>query len=1504
MYNFLNDSENVLIQNRISDLLEQQLPSFIQEEGGQFINFLKTYYKWMETHELTIYNTIQNELRLFAEDSTSFILENGDNFILESGRTDQSAFIEGETIVGVESGATGTVDRNTFLSNDKIYVKDLTKIDFKENEIIVGESSRTQANVKTFFKNPLFASRTLLKNIDLNTSTSKYIDILFNEFLVNFNLDLAADKAHVIKHIIEVYRAKGTSVSYDFLFKTLYDEQNLIFYAPKDDVFKLSSGDWVENKILRISSFDPVINFEGRQITGIKSSATAIIDRIERFALGNLEITELYLDDIRGRFVINEIVRTNIVDGVFGEGKTLGVLTNINVISTGTNYEIGDLVTITGGGGLEAAARVKSVSSGILTDFGILDGGDGYSEDTVLTVNNFGTRGSGFAGRIEEIQSAFTYSYNSDIIFDFAGVLLSASKYGMSGDPNANHFDRLVDALGFRKVNSGPISSIKTLTIGSNYQAPPTITAIDRTVARLPEDSGIRILNLNADPDSSIFTPAITGSFNLSERIYTTTSNGGTKIGTFFGLVYDEKLSEDPSRMRVKTLQYLGVYGLGANDLILDNSNYLNQNFATIYDILVTVGGKDDGINRIVYRRGLKANDRRIDNASTFTDIEYIDESQIITSDWQTLKFPVHSIVRDGSVATVTTNYKHGLNNNLILNFTGSDDNYFNGQYNITVTSDYTFTYNVVSSASAQPTGDIFYDEGMLVKFTTPYNHDLTDRFLVSTVDFSTDEIIIGYDSGASATINSGAIFSPNLDKGENARIIGSSNGNDAGAISELEITNIGAGYTSNPSVTALTIGDGNAILTANIGTIANTAGKYADENGFLSYGKKIYDGYYYQDYSYVLKSKIQLAEYEEVIRKLIHPVGMKMFGEYIIPTDEINFSFDNFLTFEDGSPILLENQYVKRIIAESYFEPNHTVSYSVREKTSENFSGTLVRVEGGNNIISATSTIKKLNEDFEADDLIIIDDEQKFIVSFGELRLEGNQKGKIISDSQNTVSRLIVNLPTTYEKSNIFVLENYDNLVLEDGHSLLGLENFVYSEGGFQNFEINVPLYQRKSDGQVYQSIISKSVLDNINGNLIIDTHTLTGEGFDLDANVYTDKVTARILSYDSNLIFATSYDYKLPKIVDLIIDKRSITFKTETNHNIKINDNIRIENSESYLIIDEFFRLYDGIYVITDIEDEKTFKINTNFDITDDFLPDLSTFSPAKFSNIKSSDFQNNFKVGDVITFLNNDNETKIRSIINSSCISTETRIDSDSKDDTFNLLTENYYNNDNFILEDSFGVVNLVLESRNPIETIYDKKLNESHFMLEQTIRGVTSANGLNDGIISLKGIDTKFHKDLLVGDIISLSTKPDKKAKILEILDFDVFKMEDDYDLVLDTDESNRIILEDSIVKNQELVLNVPLGNGTNNQSFILFTNRNLDLEENGEVIHLNKPYDGKNNYVYVKSSETQIDEGQLLLEDGIGTQNFLYSGTTSTEGKLLFEEKTIFNDVELKIEIKS
>lgn len=1488
MDNFLNDTENLLIEKRISNLIEQQLPSFLQEEGPEFTRFLKTYYQWSELHELTISEVVQFEFKFFTENDDNFVTENDEILILESERNDNSAFINGEIIIGLDSGATGTVDRDTYTSSDKIYVKDLTRIDFKPNEIIKGLTSRVEARVNTFFKNPMFGSRSLLKNIDLNTSTSTYVDMLFNQFLTDFDIDLQADKTHVIKHIVDVYRSKGSNVSFDFLFKTLYNEQNLIFYTPKEDIFKLSSGQWVSNKLLRIETFDPMIHFEGRQITGRKSQSTAIVDRVDRYALGNIVVTELYLISPKGNFVIGETIRTNTVDDVFGEGIVKGVVTDVNIINPGTDYVVGDILTITGGGGLEATARVSEIASGILTDFQILDGGDAYTLDSELTVNNFGTRGSGFAGRISEIQDAYTFHFNNDYIFNHASTFLDAFAYGMSGDPTCNISCRLIDALGFLKLNAGPISSIKTLVIGTGYESEPSITVLENEVLKFADDTGVKILNLNSDPDDFIFTPAITGFFDPSERIY---SEDGNKIGTFFGLVLDENNTSNPSRMRVKNLQYLGVYGLGANDLTVYNSNYLNPNNPTIYDLRIVVGGKaGNSFNNFQFRRGLRANDSNIDDANNYNDIEYTDEYTDITAGVQTLKFNIDSITKSNNDAIVTTTYKHGLETGLNLNISGADDDFYNGINEIEVIDSYSFKYTVNSSASTPVTGDLYYDEGLDILFTTPYNHDPTDRFLISSVDFASNEVIIGYNSSARATINTGAAFSPNINKGSNAVVRGRSDQNQSGAIADIEITNFGIGYSTTPSVSATHIGAGNAILTATIGAVADSPGKYADENGFLSFNKKIFDGYYYQDYSYVLKNKIQFNEYEQILKKLIHPAGTKMFGEYIVQADDIIFSFDNFITFEDGSPIFIEGENNNRFLAEQYFEPNHDVEYYRRKDIAKYGSGTLVRIQGGNNIITVSGSTAKLTEDFDANSSVIIDDEQKFLITYGELKLENYYKGKILSDTQNVLSRIVLSNPVSYTKQNLFINEDYSNLLLEDGLSLLGLENYQYTEGLVINFQKNDVINQRLSNGHIITSSVFKVETDNFNNKVIL-VYSPESLNLNTSLNVYTNNVTSSLININSNLIFSNTYDYGLPKVVGTSYDVRDIIIETELNHSLKNHNRITISDSTPYFNLS----IYDGNYNIK-VLDEKRFQISTNFLIREDSEPDFST---ANLYLTAGSDFENDFEIGDFITFNNNNLESEVLSIINSSCMSIGTRITSDFSD-SYNLITENYPP-DNIILEGDESI-NLSLNKRIPDATSYDNKNAESHLILEQTIRGYTSSNGLSDGRTTLVGFDSKFHSDLMINDIIALSSEEDRTAKILQINDFNVMILEDGFDLIINNDGSSRLIGEDSI-ENQELVLSRPLGNGTDDQTIILYSTRNLDLEEKDDIMFLNLPYDGSNNYIKVNDSSVKQDVGLLLLDDGIGSNDPAYNGSVSSLGKILFESNTPFYDVKLKTETK-
>lgn len=59
--------------------------------------------------------------------------------------------------------------------------------------------------------------------------------------------------------------------------------------------------------------------------------------------------------------------------------------------------------------------------------------------------------------------------------------------------------------------------------------------------------------------------------------------------------------------------------------------------------------------------------------------------------------------------------------------------------------------------------------------------------------------------------------------------------------------------------------------------------GYYLENSQNLSSNKKIQDNNYYQDYSYVIRTDLVFSEYRDIITKILHPAGFKMFGETLI---------------------------------------------------------------------------------------------------------------------------------------------------------------------------------------------------------------------------------------------------------------------------------------------------------------------------------------------------------------------------------------------------------------------------------------------------------------------------------------------------------------------------------------------------------------------------------------------------------------------------------------------
>lgn len=109
-----------------------------------------------------------------------------------------------------------------------------------------------------------------------------------------------------------------------------------------------------------------------------------------------------------------------------------------------------------------------------------------------------------------------------------------------------------------------------------------------------------------------------------------------------------------------------------------------------------------------------------------------------------------------------------------------------------------------------------------------------------------------------------------------------------AGEILELSILSRGSGYSSNLTLNLQSIGDGTARANATViqGTFTYP-GRYINDDGHLSSYNFIQDRDYYQPFSYVIKVRQSIEKYRKALKELIHPLGMKVFGEFGLVDDE-----------------------------------------------------------------------------------------------------------------------------------------------------------------------------------------------------------------------------------------------------------------------------------------------------------------------------------------------------------------------------------------------------------------------------------------------------------------------------------------------------------------------------------------------------------------------------------------------------------------------------------------
>ena len=95
------------------------------------------------------------------------------------------------------------------------------------------------------------------------------------------------------------------------------------------------------------------------------------------------------------------------------------------------------------------------------------------------------------------------------------------------------------------------------------------------------------------------------------------------------------------------------------------------------------------------------------------------------------------------------------------------------------------------------------------------------------------------------------------------------------------------------------------AIIKCSLGALAKYPGYYINNDSFLNDAIYVQDSRYYQAYSYVIKIDEKLDAYKTIVKNLIHPSGMAVFGEY-----DIRNEFDISLELESLIKILAIAQH------------------------------------------------------------------------------------------------------------------------------------------------------------------------------------------------------------------------------------------------------------------------------------------------------------------------------------------------------------------------------------------------------------------------------------------------------------------------------------------------------------------------------------------------------------------------------------------------------------------
>lgn len=778
----------------------------------------------------------------------------------------------------------------------------------------------------------VYHARRLLEHRDIDSTIDSFLKHFKSKYLNGIQSDTAVATNSFVKHSLDLYRSKGTERAIDLFFKNVFGVPAKVYF-PAKDIFRTSSGVWIEPKYIEVQASSITTDFVGLQIEGVDSGARAFVEKyVRKRSTTGFDSHVLFITSLVGHFVTGEKIRST-KTGTIGPA-IIGSLTSVTVRTSASGFEIGDLVSLeSSGNGRGAMARVSEVTteSGKVS-FELDNGGWGYNTGSeviiaekmlsVANVDNSAVSSNDSFLRFETIVQPLTNVHYTS---------LSGNAYAV-GD---NVSRRILDGANTVSID-GQIVSLTTISNTEGYalvsfQSDPYNTInMEDTFGLLAEDgfplsyedsiaeSTTMYLNNTASSTISSATD-LTATANVMKYSANVTidltSAANLVLGDELFQVVDGNETANGFVVAVSkngsnaTVRLGNAHGSIINGPITRRSDSSNS---TVVNKIVTVG-IFDVVNDFVESQyapvyGLTSNtygmlssvssglDASISVSNTYDYVETVAINTDVVGDYLQLQLNASDYGFPASgVETLTTSLSNALSYSVEdygritrIEVTNSGRDYNSPVYVVVFEKNiYNLGLQDFAIELSTDVGEFLVGESILqsntVKGVVRSDSSGTTMYIERTTTSSMDTSqITGSVSGATANVVYVGVDTLSEYIGINALIL-SNTATATGSVSNMEIIDSGFAYADGEELTysmdeSLEVG----IAVAHVEQEGIARGYHRENNSVLSGDKYLQDGRYYQEFSYEVRSAITLDKYADMLKSILHVAGTELFAKYV----------------------------------------------------------------------------------------------------------------------------------------------------------------------------------------------------------------------------------------------------------------------------------------------------------------------------------------------------------------------------------------------------------------------------------------------------------------------------------------------------------------------------------------------------------------------------------------------------------------------------------------------